>query len=324
MNFVKKIYQLILKSLNYKKVKLVIFSILILIIIGFGVFALYYAVSGYNKTKSNYGATSNQQTTNGTAAQSGNPSNSSSANQSSNLWLIASSAVGYINQAEGSSNFTNSIFNFSYDYEITTPHISGGNLLSHATKVMSYKSYAQFQADAYSHSLPSGYPVMMYDNEDWSYTPINEQQNPILYYRQFGQLAHSLGYHVLATPAADLTKVLLPKTDNYSGYLKLGLAKTAQFADIFNIQAQNTTNAQSYISFVVSAIAQIKQVNPKAIILAGLTVKINGPSLATLEKEYNGTKNLVNGYWLNVISHTPSDNIYVGNLAHEFLIAVKA
>ncbi len=303
-----------------KKVLLTVFAVVVLILIGLVVFATFKVVkySPRSSHKSSVAATSNPE-----PSAANQATGSAYSSQGSTRWLIAASAVGFINQAEGNSSFTNSVFNQSYDYEISSPNTSDSLVLSQAVKVLSYKSYAQFAANINQHTVPSGYKLLMYDNEDWPYTPLDEQHNPLLYYQKFGQLAHQSGYQVLATPAADLTKVLMPKTDNYSGYLALGLAKTAQYADVFNIQAQNSPTAQAYISFVQSAIAQIKSVNPNATILAGLTVRANGPSLTTLESEYNGTKNMVSGYWLNVISHSASDNNTVGSMAHAFLVAVN-
>ena len=319
MDSIKNLMVRIANRLKDTMLRRKLMLLVVVLIVGLIISAIIYNEYGLKSLAKNSHKTSVVST-----YQTNSPLSNETAQTASIRWLIASSAVGYINLAAGNNNFAQTIFNHSYDYEITAPNVTSTDILPQSIKVLSYKSYAAFQADVSNKSIPAGYPVLMYDNESWTYTPPNEQQNPMLYYQKFGQLAHSLGYKVLATPAADLTSVLLPKTDKYSGYLQLNLAKTARFADIFNIQAQNSSNSQAYTSFVESAIQQIKQVNPNAVILTGLTIRLNGPSLSTVENEYNATKNLVNGYWLNVISHNRSNNATVGKMAIEFLNAIKA
>ncbi len=47
----------------------------------------------------------------------------------------------------------------------------------------------------------------MYDPENWSATPVNEQQDPVKYMTLFGQLAHANGLKVIQAPALDLGTV---------------------------------------------------------------------------------------------------------------------
>ena len=72
------------------------------------------------------------------------------------------------------------------------------------TPVLSYTSYAQFASDIQSGAITYPYKWVMYDPEDWSATPVNEQQDPVKYMTLFGQLAHANGLKVIQAPALDL------------------------------------------------------------------------------------------------------------------------
>src|SRR5260370_124673 len=70
--------------------------------------------------------------------------------------------------------------------------------------VLSYTSYAQFASDIQNNAISPAYKWVLYDPEMWSQTPLNEQQNPVLYLQKFGQLAHANGYSAIEVPARDL------------------------------------------------------------------------------------------------------------------------
>ena len=73
-----------------------------------------------------------------------------------------------------------------------------------ATPVLGYTSYAQFASDIANSRITFPYKWVMYDPEEWSQTPVNEQQNPYRYMTLFGQLAHAHGLKVIMAPAMDL------------------------------------------------------------------------------------------------------------------------
>ena len=73
--------------------------------------------------------------------------------------------------------------------------------------MLSYTSYAQFNSDIASGAIRYPYKWVMYDPEDWSATPVNEQKNPVKYMTLFGQLAHAHGLKVIQAPALDLGTV---------------------------------------------------------------------------------------------------------------------
>ena len=75
------------------------------------------------------------------------------------------------------------------------------------TPVLSYTSQAQFASDIQSGSITYPYKWVMYDPENWTATPVNEQQDPVKYMTLFGQLAHANGLKVIQAPALDLATV---------------------------------------------------------------------------------------------------------------------
>src|SRR6266568_3686072 len=118
-----------------------------------------------------------------------------------------------------------------------------------AASVLVYSSYAQFAADLASHAIAPAYTWVMYDLEYWAQTPLAEQQNPALYMRQFGQLAHAL--KVIEAPGRDLGLVpgaACPQArenlDHW--YLRCDIpGAAAATADMLVVQDQVNTTARA-------------------------------------------------------------------------------
>jgi len=138
------------------------------------------------------------------------------------------------------------------------------------TPVLSYTSYAQFKSDISSGSISYPYKWVMYDPEDWSQTPVNEQQDPARYMTLFGQLAHAHRLKVIQAPGLDLGAVsgsALPRRRGESvnqWFVRVNLAGTAAAAgDIFQLQDEsNTTAGSEYASLFNSIQAQAQAANP--------------------------------------------------------------
>jgi hypothetical protein len=132
------------------------------------------------------------------------------------------------------------------------------------TPVLGYTSYAQFSSDIQNKNISYPYKWVMYDPEDWSQTPVAEQQDPIKYMTLFGQLAHAHGLKVIMAPALDLGSVsgsLLPRKAGESinqWYVRVNIAGAAAAAgDIYILQDEsNTTNLAQYDSLYNSVAAQ--------------------------------------------------------------------
>src|SRR5579859_6104956 len=150
---------------------------------------------------------------------------------------------------------TGHFFNTNTSYG-TGPN-STGNPISDgfsASAVLTYNSYAQFAADIQNGAISSSYRWVLYDHEMWSQTPVSEQQNPALYLKLFGQLAHANGYKVAEVPARDLAQVpgsacpQLPGENLDHWFVRCDIAGTAAaYADVFVLQDQvNTTNLAEF------------------------------------------------------------------------------
>jgi|GEM_PF-3833504 len=150
-----------------------------------------------------------------------------------------------------------------------------------------------------------GTNAVLYDDEDWNFTPQAQQLNPGYYTQLAENVAHSKGLLLIATPGIDLATAEGYKGNKFTGFVALNIAgQVAPYADIYEIQSQNTeNNVSQFSSFVSQVSAQVRAANPNAIILAGISTNgaPNGPTTAaTLLKDINSTRNSVAGYWLNI------------------------
>lgn len=177
------------------------------------------------------------------------------------------------------------------------------------TPAARYRSLAAFEADVHVGSIHKAFRWVMYDPESWPDTPPAEQADPCTAMQSFGQLAHSVGYRVILTPARDLA--LVPGTANprqagediSAWYLRTGIAAcAARYADVVDIQAQALTlDHAAYTHFVTTAARQVRGANPYAIPLAGVsTVYGSAEQMAAAAEAVQ-----VKGYWLNVPGPNP-------------------
>ena len=198
-------------------------------------------------------------------------------------------------------------------------------------EVADFRSYAELKKMIRQGTIPPGIRWVMYDNEQWSLTPADEQADPVHYEQLFARLAHRQRYKVILAPAQDL----VPGFDKNSfrtgkavwpSYLSMGLAAaSARAADIYEIQAQPYEmsvyrSQHAYADFVAAAAAQARAANPGVVIYAGLSTQ-RVSSAAQLLQDYETTRNLVDGYWLNIPRH---DQPGPPGLADQFLRTIPA
>lgn len=220
---------------------------------------------------------------------------------SKNHWILAESAAIDLNKTSLGSAFITAL-DTSSTYEIINLHTNAPDPLPQATHIEGFQSYQLMQSAFENSQIPSNVKVIMYDNEHWAGTPINEQQQPFIYVPMAETLVHQHGLLFMNTPAADLRRVLDPQAkDQYSAYLEKKLATLAKYTDIFEIQAQNAPSVAEYISFAQQAITQAKAANSRAVILLGITAKTTGPTSQELLQEVKGTYTITDGYWFNII-----------------------
>jgi hypothetical protein len=185
-------------------------------------------------------------------------------------WSMAAGSVQSLSQQD--PGVAAHFFNTPRSYD------AGGSLVSSpvraryaTTPVLSYSSYAQFKSDISSGSISYPYKWVMYDLEQWSQTPLSEQQDPVRSMTLFGQLAHAHGLKVIQAPALDLGTVpgsVLPRRSGESvnqWYVRVSIAGAAGAAgDIFLLQDQsNTTDPSQYTGLFNSTRAQAEAANPK-------------------------------------------------------------
>jgi len=153
-----------------------------------------------------------------------------------------------------------------------------------------YTDYDTFEAAVESGQVTSGETVI-FDNEDWQYTPSWERRNQEKYQVLAALLAMRHGITFINTPSA--------KT--YAQILQEDLA-AARYASVVEIQAQaNDRNPSSYEAHVLKTVAAIRKVNPTIPILAGLATDALGrpTTVRDMVEEYTGVKSYVQGFWLN-------------------------
>jgi hypothetical protein len=176
-----------------------------------------------------------------------------------------------------------------------------------AVKTVTFASYAALSSTLAAGRLPAGTRAVLYDNEDWPLTPVQEQQDPAKYEQLAAGLAHAHHLLFVSTPATDLTDVLAPHaTNHYAAYLQLHIAAdAARYADVIDIQAQGAeADLATFVPFVKAAAAQARQANPRVIVLAGISTNPSGQAItgAQLVAAVLAVRPFVNGFWLNIPS----------------------
>ncbi len=207
-------------------------------------------------------------------------------------------------------------FNNTNTYVIVhTPKYSIGN----DNAVEDFTSYATFAASIANKSIYPNIKWVMYDNENSANTPKLESSNPKKYEILFANLAHKYGYKVILTPAQNLFN---NTTTTWKTYLSSGLVKiSSQYSNIYNIQSQRDEetqyrNSNIYYTFIKDATTIARVQNKNNLIFSGLSTN-NVINSTEMLNDYNKTKSLVNGYWLNIpqISKYPNAiNIAIGFL----------
>jgi hypothetical protein len=216
-------------------------------------------------------------------------------------WIIGNDVANELHVSHVGSKFIQSI-NIPSTYQNGFSKQGSVDLLPNATHIKIFQSYQAIKSALDNNSIPPDIKVIGYDNEHWSGTPVVEQQQPFTYVPLAEQIVHQHGLLFMNCPAADLKGVLDPSApDNYTGYLDEKLATLSQYTDIFEIQAQNTRSVSQYISFAQQAMAQARTANSKGIILLGITAKTGGPTSDELVQEIQGTNDITDGYWFNII-----------------------
>ena len=171
---------------------------------------------------------------------------------------------------------------------------------------MSFANYQQLARAITTGSIPAYIKLVLYDNERWPATPATQQQQPFAYEAEAEALAHQHGLGLIFTPAANLSMVLSSSYTNatkYEGYTSLGIAsQAAPHTDVLEIQAQQDEATNGFTSLVSSAVSQAQTANARALVMVGLTTTAPNQVVTpqVLRNDYDETRPLVSGYWLNI------------------------
>jgi hypothetical protein len=171
-----------------------------------------------------------------------------------------------------------------------------------------FQSYSAIRAAFTDGRLPGHFKAVMYDNEGWPYTPLNEKQDPAKYERLVARLLHRHGLLYIATPGASLTRFsgTLVNNNVQETYLVRDIAGiTARYADVLDIQSQILQpNIGAFTSFVRTAARQARAVNPRIKIYIGIGTGPEGQFVTArdLYTAYQAVRGIADGYWLNLSS----------------------
>ena len=193
---------------------------------------------------------------------------------------------------------------------------------------------ASFSTDVSSGTISSSkIPVVMYDNENWRYTPQNEKVNVCSYMKKFARLATANHFTSIVAPDQNLaspgviTSYQGGESENWQTYLRLGLGTcaSASGAPAYHIMAQPFQthwcggqggacegSEADFTSFVTQAALQGRAVNPHLLLTAGLSTNLRYH--ATPQALYRDSLNVrkdINGFWLNVPGHRPNAGVAV-------------
>lgn len=172
---------------------------------------------------------------------------------------------------------------------------------------------------------------VMYDDENWQFTPVGEQHNPAECIKIAAGMVHQAGMKFISAPGIDIATSVDPNAESmFNEYLKLDIpGDAARYADVFVIQAQRLeTNVVDYTKFVEQAVHEAQEANPDIKILAGLTTQVNGVTItpSKILEDIDATRAYVSGYWFNIptpgSAYAPSCTAFTPQIAISVLHAL--
>lgn len=178
------------------------------------------------------------------------------------------------------------------------------------TPAFTVDSVTALQSMISTDTVPSWARAVLFDDEAWSLTPLNEQLYPVQAAQAAATLARAAGLSLWCAPGLDLVSELDPSAPSYwQGYLALNLAgNIGSVCGGLDLQAQSLErNSKTYQTFVAEAAAQATATHPGVALTAGLSTNPPGPavSLKDLEAAVAGTISITRGFWLNIPNPGP-------------------
>lgn len=216
-------------------------------------------------------------------------------------WMMAASGLTLLEEAAGPA-VVKRYLDGPQTTIITSGTIPAGVASWNVTFALDTKSLADIRSGLAG--LSSRITMILYDPEDWAYTPLSEQTSVGAATRQAAALAHAAGRDLIVAPATNLAEVTDPGVSAATAFMSSGdLGKVAPSANWVEIQAQGLErNSARYSAYISQAAGQIRAANPNAVIYAGLSTNPSGGPVTAAEllRDVNATSSQVTGYWLNV------------------------
>ena len=175
-----------------------------------------------------------------------------------------------------------------------------------AVIVRSYTSYAAIRRAFDNGAIGPDVGAILYDNEHWTFTPLEEQRGVADFTRRAAELVHAHHLLFIATPAVNLARVLGGGGGErrYESFLQLGvIGSSARYADAVDIQAQGAErNVGMFADFVQRAAAQAREANPHVLVFVGISTNPSGQRVSAddVMRAVTATQADVDGYWFNV------------------------
>lgn len=208
---------------------------------------------------------------------------------SGRYWIIETQALNelVVDSSARNALANDTIFVPGNSFKQLVPQTMG----LHLVKTESFTSEASLASALSDKVITTGTKAILYDNEDWTLTPVDEQLNPLQYYQKAASLVHAAGYIFIGTPVS--------KTDTQID------VQIAPYVDVLDIQSQyDQSVATVYASHVLPIAKAARHANSKLIILAGLSTNPSAgiPTYQELVNDASAVNSIVQGYWLNIPS----------------------
>jgi hypothetical protein len=159
-----------------------------------------------------------------------------------------------------------------------------------------YASYWALKSAIAAGKLPAG-TTILFDQENWKWTPPRERAHPDFYIKAAAQLAHANGIAIIET-------VYEP---TMASEIAVEVAAAA-YADVVAIQSQRTDeHPDQFTNYVAQSVAAIRFVSQTVPIMAGLATDAGGRpvTVSKMVREYDQTYAMVNYFWLNADQWAP-------------------
>ena len=217
-------------------------------------------------------------------------------------WIVAEWAVRLLQQAGLPSSLVGALFDNPNTFLIDTNDSQIAAELPNATRVARYTSFAAIQQAFAAGTVPAADRAIMYDCEAWSFTPSNEQAQPVAFAARAQALAHQHNMRFIFTPAANLAAAS-GGGSKYQNFVAENLAgQSAPVSDVLELQAQQAEGTPDFLPFVTGVVKQARAANPAVVVLVGLSTNPVGHAVTSqdLLGALSSTRSMVDGYWLNI------------------------